>query len=266
MLGLDMQLYVCIVYERFVFVDSRLTIRRAVRDYWKREAKRAGWFLASGSLLGKLWEFLRDSTPSRLRQRYGDADYDWDHRVNTTGAAVGWRDRLLGVLHSPYQPTEPGLFHEIIDELRRRTGADLSHFIFLDPGSGKGRTLLMAADYPFQKIIGVELLPSLHEIARENLQRYRSESRKCFALESICADATSFPLPENPLVIYLFNPFPEPGLRQLCANLGRSLRQHPRAVYVTYHNPVLEYVLLESSFLRKIAGTHQYSIFAATQV
>ena len=52
-------------------------------------------------LLRVLAEFVRDSTPERLRQRYGDADYDWDHRVNTTSAAVGWRDRLLGVFHSP---------------------------------------------------------------------------------------------------------------------------------------------------------------------
>jgi len=242
--------------------DARLTIRRALRDYWSREAARVGRFLAAGSLLEKLWEFLRDSTPWRLRQRYGDADYDWDHRVNTTSAAVGWRDRLLGILHSPYQPTEPGLFHEIMGELRQRTGADLSHFTFLDLGSGKGRTLLMAADYPFQKIIGVELLSSLHEIAQENLQRYCSESQKCFAIESICGDATSFRLPENPLVIYLFNPFPEPGLREFRANLEQSLRERPRAVYLAYHNPLLEPVLLESRFLRKVAGTPQYSIFA----
>jgi hypothetical protein len=243
-------------------VDSPApTIRQTLMDYWKRDANRVGWFLASTSLLSKLWEFLRNSTPSRLRQRYGDADYDWDHRVNTTSAAVGWRDRLLGILHSPYQPSDPVLFRELIDDLRECTRLDLAKFTFLDLGSGKGRTLLMASDYPFQKILGVELLPSLHHVAEENLQRYQSESQRCFALESICADGTSFPLPPGPLVIYIFNPFPESGLREFLSNLEQSLREHPRTVYVLYHNPLLEHLLLESGSLQKIGGTHQYSIF-----
>ncbi len=238
------------------------TIRQALVASWKREAHRAGWFHATCSLLSRVWQFIRDSTPARLRQRYGDVEYDWDQHVNTTSAAVGWRDRLLGILHSPYQPTDPGLFHEMLDALTEHANPDLPDFTFLDLGSGKGRTLLMASDYPFRRIVGVELLPSLNQIAQENLERYRSESQKCFAIESIRADATAFPIPEGPLLIYLFNPFPEPGLRQFLANLKQPLRQHPRPVYVLYHNPLLEHVLSETQFLHKIAGTHQYSIFA----
>jgi SAM-dependent methyltransferase len=216
-----------------------------------------------------LWEFVRDSTPDRLRARFGDAEYDWDHRVNTTSGAVGWRDRLLGMFHSAYQPTEPVAFHEMLDGLqqllRQTTGLDhtldFRDFTFIDLGSGKGRTLLMASDYPFRRILGVELLPSLHQIAQENLPQYKSESQKCFALESICADATAFPLPADPLVIFLFNPFPESGMRQVVANLDQSMREHPRPVYVLYHNPLLEHTLGESRLLRKIAGAPQYSLF-----
>jgi SAM-dependent methyltransferase len=229
-------------------------------------AARDGRVSATRTLLTALWEFARDSTPSRLRQRYGDADYDWDHRVNTTSAAVGWRDRLLGVFHSPYQPTEPELFHEMLDALAGQAHLDFPDFdfrdfTFLDLGSGKGRTLLMASDYPFRRIVGVELLPFLHQIAGENLRQYNGESQQCFALESICADATRFPFPCEPLVIYLFNPFPESGLRAVVANLGKSLQEHSRTAYVLYHNPLLEHVLSEDAALRKIAGTHQYSIF-----
>jgi len=237
------------------------TVRQALGDFWKREVNRAGWFPATWSLLSSLWEFLLDSTPARLRQRYGDTDYDWDHRVNTTRAAVGWRDRLLGTLHSPYQPTDPALFHEMLEALTQQASLDLHDFTFLDLGSGKGRTLLMASEYPFGRIVGVELLPSLDQIAKENLKRYRSESQKCCAMESICADATIFPMPEGPLLIYLFNPFPEAGLRHFLANLEHSSSRHPRPVYVLYHNPLLGHVLSAKPFLHKIAGTHQYSIF-----
>ncbi len=212
-----------------------------------------------------LWEFVRDSTPARLRQRYGDADYDWDHRVNTTSAAVGWRDRLLGVFHSLYQPTEPALFDEMLQALEQALHLNFADFTFLDLGSGKGRTLLMASDYPFRRIVGVELLPSLHDIAGENLRCYKSESQKCYALEAVCADATAVPFPDVPLVVFLFNPFPEAGLRRVITNLERSLRARPRPICVLYHNPLLESVLNESGFLRKIVGTQQYSLWSSVE-
>jgi SAM-dependent methyltransferase len=242
--------------------EFSLSILSSARRYWSELAARRGYFAATRKLFACLWEFARDSTPARLRRRYGDADYDWDHRVNTTSAAVGWRDRLLGTLHSPYQPTEPGLFREMLEALRGCANLNFAEFTFLDLGSGKGRTLLMAAEYPFRRIVGVELLPSLHRIAQENLSRYRSESQQCFALESICGDATAFAFPDDPLVIYLFNPFPEAGLRRMLTDLEETLCLHPRAVYVLYHNPLLEHVLNESGMLQKVAGTHQYSIYA----
>jgi SAM-dependent methyltransferase len=231
--------------------------------WWRDLAARDGGVAATRQLLVSMYEFARDSTPARLRQRFGDAEYDWDHRVNTTSGAVSWRDRLLGVFHSPYQPTEPELFHEMLDAWREQAGTDFSDFVFIDLGSGKGRTLLMASEYPFRRIVGVELLPALHEIAEENVKAYKSDAQKCFLLETICADATEFYFPSEPLVIYLFNPFPEAGLRRVIENLESSLRENSRAMYVLYHNPLLEHVLTESKSFRKLAGTHQYSIYAS---
>ena len=252
----------------------QISVLQTAWQWWTYAARYEGAVAATRRLLGVLWEFARDSTPDRLRARFGDADYDWDYRVNTTSGAVGWRDRLLGMFHSAYQPTEPAAFHEMLGGLQQRlqqslqetpgpghTKLNFHDFTFVDLGSGKGRTLLMASDYPFRRIIGVELLPSLHQIAQENVRQYKSESQKCFALESICADATAFPLPTDPLVIFLFNPFPESGMRQVVANLEQSLREHPRPVFVLYHNPLLEHTLTESWRLRKIAGEQQYSVF-----
>ena len=241
---------------------SQPGIFSAAWEYWTNRCSRSGFFGATGDLVGAVWGFLRDSTPSRLRSRFGDADYDWDYRVNTTSGAVGWRDRLLGVFHSPYQPTERELFHEMIHALEHQQNFNFADFTFLDLGSGKGRTLLMASDHPFRRVVGVELLPALHAIAVENLAHYRSKSQECFNCESICADATRFPLPETPLVIYLFNPFPEAGLSRSLTNLEGSVRKNPRLAYVLYHNPEYEHVLAEKTWLKKLAGTHQYSIFA----
>jgi SAM-dependent methyltransferase len=245
--------------------SSRIRWSRSARRWWSEVAEREGRRAATRQLLAALWEFVRDSTPQRRRQRYGDADYDWDYRVNTTSAAVGWRDRLVAQFHSPYQPTEPALFREMLDAWHEQSHGDFADFIFIDLGSGKGRTLLMASDYPFLRILGVELLPGLHRTAQENLGSYQSESQKCFALESICGDATEFLFPSAPTVLYLFNPFPESGLRRMIANLERSLDADPRAVYVLYHNPLLEHVLRSSTGLSRMGGTHQYSIYASVR-
>jgi SAM-dependent methyltransferase len=248
----------------------QISVLKTAWQWWKYAAAYEGSFAATRRLAGALWEFARDSTPERLRQRFGDADYDWDYRVNTTSGAVRWRDRLLGMFHSAYQPTDPAAFHEMLDALQQTPSTDhatpgatlnFRDFTFVDLGSGKGRTLLMASDYPFHRIVGVELLPALQEIALENLRQYKSESQKCFALESICADATTFPLPEGPLVIYLFNPFPESGMRQVALNLEQTLHSHPRPIYVLYHNPLLEHVLIENGRLKKIVAAQQYSLF-----
>ncbi|HLB92446.1 MAG TPA: hypothetical protein VJK27_08915, partial [Terriglobales bacterium] len=117
------------------------------RTWWRDQTQERGVASTTFLLFRNLWIFLRDSTPERRRQRYGDMEYDWEHRVNTTSGTLSWRERLLGTFHSPYQPTDPALFQEMMSALP----IQFDEFTFIDIGSGKGRTLLMASEYPFQK-------------------------------------------------------------------------------------------------------------------
>ena len=243
-------------------LTSGLGVVSTISEWWKDNSARDGFASTLKRFVSTLWEFVRESTPARRRQRYGDVDYDWDFRVDTTSATVGWRDRLLGMFHSPYQPTEPALFREMLASLTQANpNINLSECTFIDIGSGKGRVLLMAADYPFRRILGVELIPELHRIAKENIGKYKSDSQQCFAIDSIQGDASEFIFPPEPTVLYLFNPLPESGLATMVSNLEHSLREHPRPMFVLYHNPLLEPVLTQSGALKKIAGTPQYSIF-----
>jgi hypothetical protein len=241
---------------------SEPKLHQAAFAWWREQRRQNGLSKSLRALLSELWGFVRDSTPEQRRRRYGDVEFDWDHHVDTTSATVGWRDRLLGVFHSSYQPTEPALFHEMLHAL----GINFTGFTFVDLGSGKGRTLLMSAEYPFRRIIGVELLPALHQAACENVRRYASERQKCFVLEARCADAREFEFPEEPLVLYLFNPLPEAGLAIVIRNLEKSLGEHPRKVFVLYHNPLLEHLFSASSPLKRVRGTHQYSVYESETV
>ena len=205
------------------------------------------------------WEFLRESTPERKRLRYGDVEYDWDHHVDTTSATVPTRVRLMAALSgAPYQPTEPTAFRKMLEAMN----TDFREFTFVDLGSGKGRTLLMASEFPFRRIVGVELLPELHQIAQKNIAAFASPEQKCTAIESICCDARDFVFPVEPLLLYLFNPLPAAALRTVVDNLRQSLQQTPRPIRVLYHNPLADYLLSGSGFLYKVDGTFQYSIYS----
>jgi hypothetical protein len=230
---------------------------KSIRNWWLEHTQLHGVLGASSLLISKLWDFALESTPVRRRQRYGDMEYDWEHRVNTTSGTVGWRARLLGLFHSPYQPTDPVLFREMMASLP----IAFDRFTFVDLGSGKGRTLLMASEYPFRKILGVELISELHRAAEENIRDYRSPTQRCTSVESIIADAREFELPEEPLVVFLFNPLPERALSEVLRRLGDSLVRVPRPVWVVYHNPLLERALSASGFLEKASGTQQYSVY-----
>lgn len=240
--------------------SSSPTFRFTLRRWWREGLARDGFRQTVRNLVNHLWEFLRESTPAQKRQRYGDADYDWDHRVNTTSATVNWHDRLLGEFHSAYQPTEPALFREMMESMAS-LGIEFQDFTFIDVGSGKGRVLLMASDYPFHRVLGIELLVDLHRVAQENIQAYKSESQRCFDVEAVAADARQFSFPDAPTILYLFNPLPEAALIEMMSNLERSLLENPRTVYVLYHNPLLEHVLASQSKFHKVGGSHQFSIF-----
>jgi len=230
-----------------------LKLTDEIRFWWQRNRAAKSFPATLAASASLLWRFLRESTPEQRRRRYGDIDFDWEHRVDTTAATVSARDRFIGLLNSPYQATDPALFKEMMAALP----ITLEDFTFIDIGSGKGRTLLMAAAYPFRRIIGVELLAALHEIAQHNVRKHAPDRE----IELLCADAATFQFPAEPLVVYLFNPLPRVSLERLITNLEHSLALTPRAAWIVYHNPLEEDVILRSNRFKKVAGTDSYSIF-----
>lgn len=219
-----------------------------------------GWLGAAAYYSVGAVELLRDLAPGRRKSRFGDIDYDFDHGVDTTWATVSLRTRLRElVAGAQYQPSEPGLFHEILSALP----TPLDGFTFIDLGCGKGRTLLMASDYPFRKIVGVELLDELTQAARHNLQHYHSETQKCFDMKAITRDAREYEFPTGALVLYLFNPFPDYVLRAVLTNLHRSIQSDPREVLVIYHNLIHEAVFRQQTWLIEVQRTYQFAIYRA---
>jgi hypothetical protein len=221
--------------------------------------------------------------PSHRQARFGDLDFDWERSVNTTRSNVGFMTQLkAGLLGGAYYASDPWIFEQIMQALAVSTQqsavskdlssaddesldyAGLKAFTFIDLGAGKGRALLMASDYPFARIMGVEFMPELCRAAEENIVSYSASSndrQKCERMEMICLDACDFAFPIEPLVIYLFNPFSEPVFVKVLENLRRSIEQAPREIYVAYRYTEHQKLLAETTWLEKIAGTEQWAVY-----
>ena len=120
-------------------------------------------------------------------------------------------------------------FAEIMSKIAL-AGCDLSRFTFIDYGSGKGKILLLASHYPFQRIIGVEFSSYLHDIACRNCNSYEDEGRRCQNIQLVLADALAFAPPPDPLIAFIFNSFDVPTTRQVLQTLD-GLQQGTVVIY-----------------------------------
>jgi SAM-dependent methyltransferase len=142
-------------------------------------------------------------------------------------------------------------------------GTDYSQYTFVDMGSGKGRMLFVAAEYPFRKVIGVEFSNDLHEEALANIKRYRYRGQRCVDIESVHADAAEFEFPNENLVVYMFNPFGPEVMKRMLANLERSIERHPRHVIVMMLWPEHGDVVAGMPIMRVYRQTRRHHIYQA---
>jgi predicted RNA methylase len=109
--------------------------------------------------------------------------------------------------------------------------------VFIDLGSGMGRMVLRATDYPFRRVVGVERSSDLHAIAVENLEQLRRRGY-CGEVELVCADVVDFDFPDDATVVFLYNPFQGDVFDEAMRRVFASFDQAPRRLRILYRNPV----------------------------
>jgi SAM-dependent methyltransferase len=152
-----------------------------------------------------------------------------------------------------HQPTTVGAFERMIGA----SDIEPHCYSFLDYGSGKGRVLLLASRLPFRRVVGVEYSPELHRIAERNLHSRRFVSRRSGPVDSICIDAVRYSIPEEPIVLYFFNPFERPIMKIVRDNVVRSYEDNPRSMVVIYYLPLYSDVWDEVGFLKRYAWSNE---------
>ena len=172
-------------------------------------------------------------------QYYLDASFDRKYGVNTSGSILLQDLTIAGNNVKEcfwYEPMSEKVFRQIIHHLN----ISFDQFEFIDFGSGKGRVLLLASDYGFKKITGVEFAQELHRIASKNIAIWNRNAQKPSTIENICMDAIEFPIPKVPLVIFFYSPFKGTVMQQVVNNVLTSHTMNPREIVLIFYGPYSE--------------------------
>jgi len=178
--------------------------------------------------------------------------FDAAHGTDTAGVLVG---RELGPCVTraghvvmPYETTSEAAVRLALDGL----SPDFTRSVFVDLGCGKGKPLMIASTYPYRRLIGVDISPACVAVARRNVARYGPVKIDPSRVELRVQDAMDFEFPLDPLVVYLYNPFPGAVLDRVVANLEASLRERPRQAAVIYVNPHALSALRQSELFERV--------------
>jgi len=185
--------------------------------------------------------------------------FDVEHGVRTSGLIAG---RHLGTGHkhdrhnTAYYAVAPSVFQALMARWRRsRPMASIDEFTLIDVGAGMGRAVLLAAEFPFRAVIGVELNPTLARIARKNAALWRAAGRALAPMRIVCRDALEYEFPPGPCVVFLFNPFHAPVMRRLLTHCAASFAGRAGQLDLIYVNNEQESVIeRQAGFTRLFQG------------
>ena len=167
---------------------------------------------------------------------FEDVYFDWKHNVNTIERFEIRKCDTIGTNAAfgvSYSPTRVRALRNCLQALNLPRGGSL-----VDLGAGKGRVLLVASEFGFKKIIGVEFSNYLSDIARDNINRYKAQSNNLADIKMIHADVVDFVWNDDESVIFMFHSFGEPVLNKVISNIVCSWVRNPRSLWLIYHNPV----------------------------
>jgi SAM-dependent methyltransferase len=175
--------------------------------------------------------------------RHAVHPFDEKHGTDTGGylspgeIATG---REHDALNFGYSAIAPSVFREACRRWRDTlpvAARRLTAYSFVDLGAGKGRALLLAAEMPFRKVIGVELNAKLARIAEQNVARWSRVARPRSKIRVIQKDAAEFQWPRTPLLVFLYNPFACELVERLAAGLAAAASAGSGIADLLYSNP-----------------------------
>jgi len=188
--------------------------------------------------------------------------FDLAHDVDTSGL-VPASNLVTGHENdthvTAYYGVAPSILRTLIDHWRATAPPEpLKHYTFVDIGAGKGRAMLVASEFPFRQVIGIELNPEMADIAQINIARWREAHASDITASPIAPihlfeqDALEFELPSTPTLAFLFHPFEAPVLRALLRRIETQFAARPRMLDLLYVNAECANVLDRHPAFRRL--------------
>lgn len=132
-----------------------------------------------------------------------------------------------------YQPSGVLPFRYMLKQLD--IGA---HDVFVDFGSGKGRTLIIAAMEKFKRVVGIEFSQELVDCADKNVKTLQGNNVGLSEIQNICCDAAQYEYRDDETIFYFFFPFDDDLMQKVLDAIIASAKRNPREIKVIYYYPV----------------------------
>ncbi|HNR14982.1 MAG TPA: class I SAM-dependent methyltransferase [Thermodesulfobacteriota bacterium] len=173
-----------------------------------------------------------------LRSVYNSVDYLFDvrHKVDTA-SLVGWD--AMNIDDGQRQHAQRYYPSRVIPlRMLFKTWGIGPGRVLVDFGCGKGKVLLVASEFGFKEIRGVEFSPLLCGVAQQNCAHYKAETKTKTDFVIVDSDVLNYTIKEDEDVFYLFNPFDDYILAQVLENIASSLQRRNRTIWLIYCNPI----------------------------
>ncbi|MBV8117272.1 MAG: class I SAM-dependent methyltransferase, partial [Candidatus Eremiobacteraeota bacterium] len=171
-------------------------------------------------------------------ERAAGRRFDRDHGVTTHALAFlsdldpeSTGDARAHATH--YEPVPIATFRRLVAQL---PAAVIRTSVFVDVGAGMGRAILLASEYAFKQVVGIEISPALLQTARDNLARAHDLATCCRDVRLVRGDARRHRFSAGDLVVFLYNPFDGEALDDVLDRL--ATRPTPGCEWILYYTPV----------------------------
>jgi len=142
-----------------------------------------------------------------------------------------------------YYGVAPSILRSLVERwLTTNPPHHITDYTFLDVGAGKGRAAMLASEFPFRQVIGVELNAAMATIAELNADIWSHAHKNDPTASAIAPirivhdDALNFELPLTPAVAFLFHPFEAPVLRSFLRRIENAFAKRPGTLDLLYVN------------------------------
>ena len=189
------------------------------------------------------------------REKQFDIKYDIEtrHHISSTDLKIKSKNKKYAFRYEPI-PIEN--FYASMKNL------NIQHeeYNFIDMGAGKGRALLLASDFPFKELIGIEFSKEIYNIAKNNISKFETMNKNN-NFNLLYMDAEKYSFPDENIILFLYNPFDGQVLHNVVNNIKLHIENTTKDFIIIYHYPMYSSFYDKQRFLKLKVSTEEYCIY-----